>query len=102
MHYPVAPFAELCASCGISGQQNPTDLVLSVIPHFNACLAESIRKEIPNAAFVTVLTDLADYPPISGLNASRNTSFAEASERRQQALSMGHRPTVSSRLRGWY
>src|ERR1700737_4923770 len=31
--------------------QNPTDLVLSVIPHFNRCLAESIRKEIPNAAF---------------------------------------------------
>ena len=43
--------------------QNPTDLVLSVIPHFNACLAESIRREMPRATFVTVLTDLADYPP---------------------------------------
>src|SRR4029077_21049021 len=38
--------------------QNPTDLVLSVIPHFNGCLAESIRNEIPRAAFVTLLTDL--------------------------------------------
>jgi len=37
--------------------------VLSVIPHFNACLAESIQKEISGAPFVTVLTDLADYPP---------------------------------------
>ncbi len=43
--------------------QNPTDLVLSVIPHFNRCLAQSIRHEMPNTAFVTLLTDLADYPP---------------------------------------
>jgi len=42
--------------------QNPTDLVVSVIPHFNACLAESIRREMPRTAFVTVLTDLADHP----------------------------------------
>ena len=37
--------------------------MLSVIPHFNRCLAQSIRQEMPNAAFVTLLTDLADYPP---------------------------------------
>src|ERR1700730_10422518 len=40
---------------------NPTDLVLSVIPHFNRALAESVSfAQIP---FVTLLTDLADYPP---------------------------------------
>ena len=51
------------AFCGSYWAQNPTDLVLSVIPHFNRCLAQSIRHEMPNAAFVTLLTDLADYPP---------------------------------------
>ena len=42
--------------------EHPADLVLSVIPHFNRAIAESLRdpKKIP---FVTLLTDLADYPP---------------------------------------
>ena len=39
------------------------DLVVSVIPHLNRALYESLRKEIPCLPFVTTLTDLADYPP---------------------------------------
>src|SRR5205823_3793942 len=44
-------------------KQHPTNLVLSVIPHFNRALAESIRKSTPATAFATLLTDFADYPP---------------------------------------
>ena len=39
------------------------DLVVSVVPHFNRALAESLRKVRPNVHFVTILTDIADYPP---------------------------------------
>ena len=39
------------------------DLVVSVVPHFNRALAESLRKARPNVHFVTILTDIADYPP---------------------------------------
>jgi hypothetical protein len=39
------------------------DLVISVIPHFNRQLYESVRAEAPGVPFVTLLTDLADYPP---------------------------------------
>ncbi len=39
------------------------DLVVSVIPHFNRALYESLTLEAPGAPFVTVVTDLADYPP---------------------------------------
>lgn len=39
------------------------DLVLSVIPHYNRALCESLRAEHPGTPFVTLLTDLADYPP---------------------------------------
>jgi len=42
---------------------SPADVVLSVIPNFNRALAESIRHAIPGAAFVTLITDFADYPP---------------------------------------
>jgi 1,2-diacylglycerol 3-beta-galactosyltransferase len=39
------------------------DLVLSVIPHFNRALYESLQQEAPRTPFVTLVTDLADYPP---------------------------------------
>src|SRR5260370_4886178 len=38
------------------------DMVVSLIPHFNRALRESFDKAFPGRPFVTVLTDLADYP----------------------------------------
>jgi hypothetical protein len=43
-------------------QANPS-MVVSVIPHFNAELYESFRNALPGRPFVTLLTDIADYPP---------------------------------------
>jgi 1,2-diacylglycerol 3-beta-galactosyltransferase len=43
-------------------QSRPT-LVVSLIPHFNRAIFESLQRVTPVAPFVTVLTDLADYPP---------------------------------------
>ena len=42
---------------------HPADVVLSVIPNFNRALGESIRRALPEAKFVTLITDFADYPP---------------------------------------
>ena len=70
--------------------QNPTDLVLSVIPHFNHCLAQSIRQEMPNAAFVTMLTDLADYPPNFWIVPESEFIICGSARAKQQALAMGH------------
>ena len=39
------------------------DLAVSLIPHFNRALCESMRKACPDKPFVTILTDIADYPP---------------------------------------
>ena len=38
------------------------DLVVSLVPHFNRALLESFENACPGRPFVTVLTDLADYP----------------------------------------
>jgi 1,2-diacylglycerol 3-beta-galactosyltransferase len=38
-------------------------LVVSLVPHFNRALFESLRRVTPVTPLVTVLTDLADYPP---------------------------------------
>jgi UDP-N-acetylglucosamine:LPS N-acetylglucosamine transferase len=39
------------------------DLVVSLVPHFNRALRESLLRVYPATPFVTILTDFADYPP---------------------------------------
>lgn len=44
-------------------KQTRPDLVVSLIPNFNLALRESLKAALPHVPYVTVLTDLADYPP---------------------------------------
>jgi hypothetical protein len=43
--------------------KNPADLLVSVIPHFNREIYESWNNVCPGRPFVTIITDLADFPP---------------------------------------
>ncbi len=38
-------------------------LVASLVPNFNRAMGESLRRALPGVPLVTILTDLADYPP---------------------------------------
>jgi glycosyl transferase family 28 len=67
----------------------PVDLVLSVIPHFNRALAESLRAPQP-MPFVTLLTDLADYPPHFWIERESEYIIVATDRAKQQAISMGH------------
>lgn len=69
---------------------HPADLVLSVIPHFNRALAESIRKAASNTAFVTLLTDLADYPPHFWIERQEQYLICGTERAEQQAFDLGH------------
>jgi len=71
-------------------KQNPSDIVMSVIPHFNRALAESISKSSPGTAFVTVLTDFADYPPHFWMERESQYLICGTERAEQQALEMGH------------
>jgi Glycosyltransferase family 28 C-terminal domain len=42
---------------------HPSDMLISVIPHFNREIAESWEKVYRGRPFVTIITDLADFPP---------------------------------------
>ncbi len=44
-------------------KDDPPDIVVSVIPHFNRILYEALERAAPGTPYVTVLTDFADYPP---------------------------------------
>jgi 1,2-diacylglycerol 3-beta-galactosyltransferase len=39
------------------------DLVVSLIPHYNRALKESLDRVWPGTPYVTLMTDIADYPP---------------------------------------
>jgi hypothetical protein len=42
---------------------HPADLLVSVIPHFNREIGEAWTSLYPEKPFVTLITDLADFPP---------------------------------------
>ncbi len=86
--------------------QHPADLALSVIPHFNRAIADSLRPEDPSPVdthtfsqnanvwgtrpFVTLITDLADYPPHFWIERESEYIIAGTERAQQQALTMGH------------
>jgi 1,2-diacylglycerol 3-beta-galactosyltransferase len=74
-------------------QQNPADVVLSVIPHFNREIAESLRKgdekSTDSTPFVTLITDLADYPPHFWIEKQSEYVIAGTERAREQAIAIG-------------
>ena len=75
--------------------QHPADLVLSVIPHFNRAIADSLRPVGPRTPgtgtpFVVLITDLADYPPHFWIEPESEYIIVGTERARQQALTMGH------------
>jgi len=71
-------------------QENPTDLVLSVIPLFNRALAESICHATPHTAFATLLTDLADCPPHFWIEPESEFLICGTERAEEQARETGH------------
>jgi len=70
--------------------QHPADLVLSVIPHFNREIADSLRNDGAGTPFVTLITDLADYPPHFWIERESEYIIVGTERARQQALAIGH------------
>ncbi len=67
--------------------QDEPDLVVSLVPNFNRALPESL----PSAPFVTVLTDLADYPPHFWIEERQEQYFICGTDKAvEQALALGH------------
>jgi Glycosyltransferase family 28 C-terminal domain len=70
--------------------EHPADLVLSVIPHFNREIADSLNASNARTPFVTLITDLADYPPHFWIERESEYIIAGTERARQQALTIGH------------
>lgn len=71
-------------------RERQPDMVVSVVPNVNRVLGESFAKVFPGRPYVTILTDLADYPPHFWMERQPQyflcgTAFAAA-----QARALGH------------
>lgn len=71
---------------------NPPDLVASLIPHFNASIYASLAQHSPETPFVTILTDLADYPPHFWIEPQRQFLICGSGKAVDQARLCGYPP----------
>lgn len=71
-------------------RKHPADLLISVIPHFNREIAESWEKAYPGRPFVTIITDLADFPPRFWIEPAKNQIVIAGTEKAvEQARAFG-------------
>ena len=69
----------------------PADLLVSVIPHFNRQINESWARVNSGRPFVTIITDLADFPPRFWIEPIREQYIVAGTEKAaEQARAMGH------------
>jgi 1,2-diacylglycerol 3-beta-galactosyltransferase len=72
-------------------REKPADLLVSVIPHFNRQICESWTKVYPGRPFVTIITDLADFPPRFWIEPIKEQYVIAGTEKAaEQARDMGH------------
>jgi UDP-N-acetylglucosamine:LPS N-acetylglucosamine transferase len=72
-------------------REKPADLLVSVIPHFNREICQSWSKVYPGRPFVTLITDLADFPPRFWIEPLKEQYVIAGTERAaHQARALGH------------
>jgi UDP-N-acetylglucosamine:LPS N-acetylglucosamine transferase len=72
-------------------RNHPADLLVSVIPHFNREICESWKAVYPGRSFVTLITDLADYPPRFWIEPLKEQYVIAGTQRAvEQARAFGH------------
>ena len=78
-------------------RESAPDMVVSLVPHFNRALRESFDRAFPGRPFVTVLTDLADYPKHFWIESQPQYLVCGTERAVEQARELGARTEPSFR-----
>ncbi len=86
-------------------QQRRPDLVVSLIPHFNRAIFDGLRAAdqtlgAPATPMVTIMTDLADYPPHFWIERQEQFLICGTAAAANQALAIGVEPQRILRTSG--
>lgn len=72
-------------------RESKPDLVVSVIPNFARALYEALKAACPETPLVTILTDMADYPPHFWMEPGQDQFFICGTDKAvAQARAMGY------------
>ena len=81
-------------------RRNRPDMVVSLVPNLNRALYESLKRALPGVPMVTILTDVADYPPHFWMERQEQHFIVGSDKAQAQAEAMGHRPEFVHRVSG--
>jgi 1,2-diacylglycerol 3-beta-galactosyltransferase len=70
--------------------EDPPDMVVSLIPHYNRAIKEAMARVCPDAALVTILTDIADYPPHFWIERQDQYVICGSGKAQEQARALGY------------
>ncbi len=65
------------------------DMVVSLIPHYNRALKQALDRAWPGTPYVTILTDIADYPPHFWIERMDQYVICGSARAAQQARGVG-------------
>jgi 1,2-diacylglycerol 3-beta-galactosyltransferase len=71
-------------------EETKPDMLVSFVPHFNRALCEAYARVFPGRPFVTILTDIADYPPHFWIERQKQYLICGSDRAIAQATEMGH------------
>ena len=75
-------------------------MVVSLVPNLDRALGESLGRALPGVPFVTILTDIADYPPHFWMEDQVQHFICGSAKAVEQALGMGHAGDKVHRVSG--
>jgi 1,2-diacylglycerol 3-beta-galactosyltransferase len=76
------------------------EMVVSLVPNFDRALCESLARALPGVPFITILTDIADYPPHFWIERQVQHFICGSAKAVEQALAMGHAEDKVHRVSG--
>jgi 1,2-diacylglycerol 3-beta-galactosyltransferase len=76
------------------------EMVVSLVPNLDRALGESLSRALPGVPFVTILTDIADYPPHFWIERQVQHFICGSARAVEQARAMGHAEDKVHRVSG--
>ncbi len=71
-------------------RETQPEMVVSLVPNFNRQLWQSLRAALPAIPYVTVITDIADYPPHFWIERQSQWVVCPSERAVEQGLALGH------------
>jgi 1,2-diacylglycerol 3-beta-galactosyltransferase len=81
-------------------REHRPEMVVSLVPNLDRALGESLARALPGVPFVTILTDIADYPPHFWIEEQVQHFICGSAKAVEQARGMGHAEDKVHRVSG--